>query len=70
VGNVPIVVACIFGPAARPETGVISCRIDGVDVALSGTLPDQSYGIACARDCIARRRRIARSVPFPKAPFK
>lgn len=36
----------IFGPAARPETGVVSFRIDGADVALTGTLLDESYGIA------------------------
>jgi len=36
----------MFGPAARPETGVVSFRIDGVDVALSGTILDESYRIA------------------------
>jgi selenocysteine lyase/cysteine desulfurase len=36
----------IFGLEARPETGVVSFRIDGVDVALTGTMLDASYGIA------------------------
>lgn len=36
----------MFGPAARPETGVVSFRIDGVDVALTGTILDEAYGIA------------------------
>jgi len=36
----------IFGPAAPPETGVVSFRIDGVDVGLTGALLDESYGIA------------------------
>ena len=36
----------IFGPAARPETGVISFCIDGVDVALTGAILDESHGIA------------------------
>ena len=36
----------IFGSAPRPETGVISFRIDGVDVALTGILLDESHGIA------------------------
>ena len=35
-----------FVPAAGPETGVVSFRIDGVDVALTGTILDESYGIA------------------------
>ena len=36
----------LLGPAARPETGIVSFRIDGVDVALTGTILDESYGIA------------------------
>jgi len=36
----------IVGSARRPETGVISFRIDGVDVALAGILLDESHGIA------------------------
>ena len=36
----------VFGPAAGPETGVVSFRIDGVDVGLTGTILDESYGIA------------------------
>ena len=36
----------VFGPAARPETGVVSFRIEGVDVALTGTILDESYDIA------------------------
>jgi selenocysteine lyase/cysteine desulfurase len=53
----------IFGPAARPETAVISFRIDGVDVALAGTPLTNRLASPCVRDCIARRRRIGRSVP-------
>lgn len=50
----------IFGPAARPETGVVSFRIDGVDVALTGILLDASYGIAVRTG----RRASMRSLPF------
>ena len=36
----------VFGLAATPETGVVSFRIDGLDVALTGTMLDEFYGIA------------------------
>jgi selenocysteine lyase/cysteine desulfurase len=36
----------IFAPAAPPATGVVSFRIDGVDVALTGSLLDAAHGIA------------------------
>jgi cysteine desulfurase family protein len=36
----------VFGSAPRPQTGVVSFRIDGVDVALTGMLLDESHGIA------------------------
>ncbi len=42
----------LFVSAARLETGVISFRIDRVDVALTGALLDALYGIVVARDCI------------------
>ncbi|HTO46093.1 MAG TPA: aminotransferase class V-fold PLP-dependent enzyme [Burkholderiales bacterium] len=45
-GLTPIDGVRIFGSAARPETGVVSFRIDGVDVALTGAILDESYGIA------------------------
>ena len=41
--RVPIAGVFIFGPTARPEPGVISLfRIDGVDVALAGTLRERT----------------------------
>jgi cysteine desulfurase family protein len=36
----------VFGLAAAPETGVVSFRIDGLDVALTGAMLDESYGLA------------------------
>jgi len=36
----------VFAPQGRPETGVVSFRIDGVDTALTGALLDESHGIA------------------------
>jgi cysteine desulfurase family protein len=36
----------VLGLEAGPETGVVSFRVDGVDVALAGTMLDDSYGIA------------------------
>ena len=36
----------IYGSPSPPETGVVSFRIEGFDVALTGALLDQRYGIA------------------------
>ena len=36
----------VFGPRELTETGVVSFRIDGCDVALTGMLLDESYGVA------------------------
>ena len=36
----------LVGMGRAPQTGVVSFRIDGLDVALTGTILDDSYGIA------------------------
>jgi selenocysteine lyase/cysteine desulfurase len=36
----------IYGSSGPPQTGVISFRIEALDVALTGAILDQRYGIA------------------------
>ena len=40
-----------------PQIGVVSFRLDAVDVVLTGTILDESSALPCAPACIARRRR-------------